>query len=94
MTDTFSSIIAELMKGCGTISKGKVKDMPFFAFCGNDSFKGKICLCNVCREKLDAYKKAQKLVEDAIKKLEYGEEGGGMEGSLFVEDLKKELGLK
>lgn len=58
----------EIMKGCGQWSKGKLKGLPFETQCGNTGFKDKVCLCDVCREKLKTFQEAIKLGEEKARK--------------------------
>jgi hypothetical protein len=60
MTTKIQARIEEVKKGCGSWSEGKVKGLTVQMQCGNTGFKDKICLCEVCRDKLAAYEQCQK----------------------------------
>ena len=61
-----SSRIEELMKGCGAWTKGKMKGLPFETQCGNEGFKDAVCLCEVCRARIDERERMEKEVRDIL----------------------------
>jgi len=60
--------IEKILKGCGVWSQGNIKGLTIQMQCGDDRFKDKIGLCEVCRAELKAtIKTSIEWCEDEIK---------------------------